>query len=160
MVDMGNHAMDLIEFVTGKKFNKVLAVTQNVIHNYEVEDSCGAILEFSSGGFAFVDSYYCIPLNTLRNDLEVNGSEGILYTVDSLRGMITGGKLFLIKDEKETVYEYDGTDMYKMEFQAFSKAIIENTEVPCSGLDGLHSQRLLEAVYLSAKKGKKVEIIE
>ena len=62
MVDMGNHAMDLIEFVTDKRINKVLAIAQNVIHKYEVEDTCAALLEFSTGGFAFVDSYYCMPI--------------------------------------------------------------------------------------------------
>ena len=158
MVDMGNHAMDLIEFVTGKKISKVLAITQNVIHNYEVEDSCGALLEFSNGGFAYVDSYYCIPINILRNDLEVNGSEGVIFTIDTLRGMTTGGKLILIMNKRKEVYEYDGTNMYKNEFEAFSKAIIENNEPPCSGLDGLHSQKLLDAIYLSAKKGRIVEI--
>ena len=158
MVDMGNHAMDLIEFVTGKKFNKVLSVTQNVVHNYEVEDSCGALLEFSTGGFAYVDSYYCIPINILRNDLEVNGSEGVIFTIDTLRGMKTGGKLILIMNKRKEVYGYDGTNMYKNEFEAFSKAIIENTEPPCSGLDGLHSQKLLDAIYLSANKGRIVEI--
>ena len=158
MVDMGNHAMDLAEFVSGKRFKKVLAIAQNVIHDYEVEDTCSAILEFSDGGFGFVDTYYCIPLNILRNDLEVNGSRGILYTVDSLRGMVNGGKLIVITEDSRKEYEWDGSDMYENEVEAFSNAIIGNEKPPCNGMDGLHSQMLLDAIYLSAKTGKKVEL--
>ncbi|MCL4416001.1 MAG: Gfo/Idh/MocA family oxidoreductase [Actinobacteria bacterium] len=158
MVDMGNHAMDLIEFVTGKTIDKVLAVTQNIIHNYEVEDTCAALLEFSDGGFAFVDAYYCMSINILRNDLEINGSKGVIYTVDSLRGMATGGKMFLVKDGEKEEFVHDGKNMYKEEFEAFSNAIIKNMEPSCSGADGLHSQKILEAVYVSAKRGSKVEI--
>jgi 1,5-anhydro-D-fructose reductase (1,5-anhydro-D-mannitol-forming) len=158
MVDMGNHAIDLIEFVTGKRFNRVMAVAQNVIHKYEVEDSCAALLEFEDSGFAYVDAYYCIPLNILRNDLEVNGSRGILYTVDSLRGMVSGGTLFIKTVEKEEQYEFDGMDMYRTEFEAFADALLQEKDPPCTGDDGLHSQRLLDAIYKSARTGKKVKV--
>jgi len=160
MVDMGNHAMDLVEFVTGKRFSAVMAVTGNVVHQYSVEDSCGALLEFKDGGFAFVDTYYCVPLNILRNDLEVNGSEGILYTIDSLRGMVSGGRLVVITAAGKTEYQFEGTDMYRAEFEAFAAAVLEDREPPCGGLDGLHSQYLLDAIYSSAKLGKKVHVKE
>jgi 1,5-anhydro-D-fructose reductase (1,5-anhydro-D-mannitol-forming) len=158
MVDMGNHAMDLVEFVTGKRFDRLMAVTQNVIHQYSVEDSCGALLEFADGGFAYVDTYYCVPLNILRNDLEVNGSQGILYTVDSLRGMVTGGKLVVITEGKRLEHPFDGPDMYQAEFEAFANAILQNEEPPCTGRDGLHSQYLLDAIYDSARTGKRLTV--
>jgi len=159
MIDMGNHAMDLIEYVTGKEYSAVMAICQNVIHDYEVEDTCGAILEFAEGGFAFVDSYYCMPINTLRNDLEVNGTLGTIYTVDSLRGMDTGGKMILIRQDKRDEYFYDGNNMYIKEFEAFCKAIIEGSDPPCSGYDGLRSQKILDAIYLSSKKKVKIKIL-
>jgi predicted dehydrogenase len=158
MVDMGNHAIDIIEFVTGKKFSSVVAVAQNVIHKYEVEDSCSALLEFRDGGFAYVDTYYCIPLNILRNDLEVNGSKGILYTVDSLRGMVTGGTLQVKTEDIQKEFKWNNVDMYKSEFEGFAKALLSDQEPPCTGEDGLHSQRLLDAIYESAKSGKKVSV--
>lgn len=158
MIDIGIHAIDLIEFVSGKRFSTVMAITQNLIHNYNVEDACGALLEFSDGGFAFVDAYYCIPINILRNDLEVNGSRGILYTVESLRGMGGGGKLIVITEDFKKEYEWDGTDMYKNEFEAFSNAIIKDEKPPCNGFDGLHSQMLSDAIYNSARTGKKIQI--
>lgn len=160
MVDMGNHAMDLVEFVTGKRFNRVMAVAQKVVHRYEVEDACGALLEFAEDGFAFVDTYYCVPLNILRNDLEVNGSKGILYTIDSLRGMVSGGRLVVKAEGFEQEFGFDGPDMYRAEFEAFANALLQNENPPCSGQDGLHSQQLLDAVYASSQLAKMVEISE
>jgi predicted dehydrogenase len=158
MVDMGNHAMDLIEFVVGKRFGSVMAVAHNVVHEYPVEDACGALLEFTDGGLAFVDAYYCVPLHILRNDLEINGSGGILYTVDSLRGMVTGGTLHVKTHDFHREYAWDGVDMYRNEFEAFAEALLQQKELPCTGRDGLHSQRLLDAIYESAKTGSKMAI--
>ena len=48
MVDMGNHAMDLVEFTTNKRVTRVAAVAGNVIHQYPVEDVCAALLELKT----------------------------------------------------------------------------------------------------------------
>ena len=135
-----------------------MAVAKNVIHHYEVEDCCGALFEFDGGGFAFVDSYYNVSIDLLRNDLEVNGSKGVIYTVGSLTGMETGGRLFLATDDSRNEYDFDGPDMYQAEFEAFASAILEGRQPPCNGLDGLHSQYLLDAIYASARLGRKAEV--
>jgi len=158
MVDMGNHAMDLVEFVTGKRFNQVQAIARNIVHSYQVEDALAAMLVFQDGGFALVDTYFCVPLNLLRNDLEVNGTRGILFTIDSLRGMTDGGRLVVLTDEGRSEYEWDGTDMYRAEIEAFAAAILEGREPPCDGLAGLHSQQLLDACYESSRTGKSIEV--
>ena len=158
MVDMGNHAMDLVEFVTGKRFKKVQAIARNIVHSYEVEDALAAMLEFEDGGFALVDTYFCVPLDLLRNDLEVNGTKGILFTIDSLRGMTNGGKLVVLSSDGRTDYEWDGTDMYRAEIEAFAAALLESREPPCDGLAGLHSQQLLDACYESSRTGRTVEV--
>ena len=118
---------------------------------------CG-LLEFEAGGFALVDTYYCADLNVLRNDLEINGTKGTIYTVDSLRGMVTGGSLFVRTKDCVRRYPFDGRDMYLEEFEAFAKAILEDAQPPCNGYDGLHSQELLDAIYESARTGKKASL--
>ncbi len=156
MVDMGGHVMDLIEFITQKRFQQIMAVTYNQVHQYEVEDVCAALLEFSGGGFAFVDTYYCVPHGALRNDLEINGNKGTLYTVDTLRNMATSGKLVLRAKDLVQEYPVEGPDMYRAQFRAFAKAVLEDTEPPCDGMAGLRSQRLLDACYRSARLGRKI----
>jgi predicted dehydrogenase len=135
-----------------------MAVAQNVIHEYEVQDALAALLEFEDGGFAIVDTYYCVPLHLLRNDLEINGTRGILYTIDTLRGMTMGGKLVVITDDRRSQYEWDGVDMYRAEVEAFATAVTEDQEPPCDGQVGLHSQQLLDACYESAASGRSVDV--
>ena len=162
MVDMGNHAIDLIEYLTGKKCNRVMAIAPNIVYGYPVEDACAALLEFREGGFAFVDTYYNMDIFVLRNDLEINGTEGTIYTVDTLRGMVTGGTLHWISKKgsrtRHKQFSWDGKDMYEKEFTDFTNSVLRGEEPPCSGLDGLHSQYVLDAIYKSARTGKKVEI--
>ena len=44
--------------------------------------------------------------------------------------------------------------------EAFSKAVIEDTEVPVPLEDSLANTRVLEAIFLSAKEGRWVEIAQ
>jgi hypothetical protein len=46
MVDLGVHAMDLVEFVTGKRFDKIMAVAKNVVHKYDM----GTVIQTVGGG--------------------------------------------------------------------------------------------------------------
>ena len=50
MVDMGNHAIDLVEFVTAKRFSRVMAFAANVIHQYPVEDVCAGCWNLKPAG--------------------------------------------------------------------------------------------------------------
>lgn len=157
MIDLGNHAIDLMEYITGKKFKSIIATSQNVIHKYEVEDCCAALLEFEEGGFGMVDTYYNSPIATLRNDLEINGTKGTIYTIGTL-SMNSAGKLVVRTEENTLQYNFSGRDMYCEEFEAFANALLHGSEPPCNHEDGLHSQLIIDACYESAKKGCKVEI--
>ena len=81
-----------------------------------------------------------------------------MYTVDSLRGMVSGGTLHIKTEGIEEQYEFDGKDMYRTEFEEFADALLQDKYPPCTGYDGLHSQRLLDAIYKSAKTGKKTKV--
>ena len=105
-----------------------------------------------------MDTYYCADLNVLRNDLEINGSRGTIYTVNTLRGMVTGGALVVKTKDFSQQYSFAGRDMYLEEFEAFARAILEDSQPPCTGYDGLHSQSLLDAIYESARTGQRVSV--
>jgi len=72
--------------------------------------------------------------------------------------MTNGGKLVVLTGDSRTEYEWDGTDMYRAEIEAFAAALLENREPPCDGLAGLHSQQLLDACYKSSRSGRTVEV--
>ena len=158
MIDMGNHCIDLIEFITGKKFKSVLSVSQEIpAYEYEVEDVCAAILEFEDSGIGIVDTYYCCPFKLLRNDLEINGTKGTIHTIGTI-GMHSGGQLVVRTQEKTEIYDFNGKDMYCAEFEAFAEAFMNKSELPCSEKDGLHSQILVNACYKSGITGTRVGV--
>jgi predicted dehydrogenase len=90
--------------------------------------------------------------------LEINGTKGTIYTVDVVRGGRMGGRLEVRAEGCQATYEWDGSDMYREELVAFADAILEGRDPPCSGLAGLHNQRLLDACYESAKTGRIVDV--
>jgi len=156
-IDLGNHAMDIIEFIAGRRFVAVMGVSQNVIYHYETEDACAALLEFDGGGFAMVDTYFCTGSGSVRNALEIVGYKGSIITEGTI-GQSPSGVLILRREGKVEEFESDGRDMYLGEIEAFSDAILSGKEFSVGPEDGLHSQELVGACYESAKSGKRVSV--
>jgi len=156
--DTGNHAVDLLEYIMGRRVVSVSGLTRRVIYSYETEDCAAALLEFAEGGVGLVDAYFCSPINTLRNDVEINGTHGTIYTRDTLQ-METRGTL-MVRSPRGTAIEKCpvGVDMYKKVFEEFAAAVLAGKPPPMTGADGLHSQRIIEAVYASSKTGRRVAI--
>ena len=156
-IDLGNHAMDIIEFVTGRRIATVMGVSQNVIYHYETEDACAALLEFDGGGFAMVDTYFCAGRGSVRNELEIIGYEGSIVTEGTI-GQSPSGTLTLKSKGKVETFESHGLDMYLGEVEAFADAILSGKEFSVGPEDGLHSQELVEACYESAKSGRRISL--
>jgi predicted dehydrogenase len=156
--DTGNHAVDLLEYIMGRRVVAVAGLKRRVIYSYETEDCAAALLEFAEGGVGLVDAYFCCPINTLRNDIEINGTRGTMCTRDTLQ-METRGTL-VVRGLRRTAIEKcpAGVDMYKRVFDEFSAAVLAGKPPPMTGADGLHSQRIIEAVYASSKTGRTVAI--
>jgi len=56
--------------------------------------------------------------------------------------------------------ESDCRNMYQEEIEAFARAIINDTDPPMDGEEGVWSQRVVEAVYQSAETGKLVRVAD
>ncbi len=155
--DTGNHAVDLLENIMGQVAISLHGLKKNVIYKYECEDSCAALIDFDKGGFGIVDAYFCSPIESLRNDIEINGTEGTLYTENTLQ-MDTMGRLHLRTAEANEIFECPAEDMYKAVFEKFADAILNEKPLPITGEEGLHSQKIIAAVYKSSETGRKISI--
>lgn len=171
LVDMGNHCIDLLEFL----FGKVVAVgcfTGNLVHDYKSEDTALAMLRFGSGAVGVVDNMFNVPDAAARNALEVYGSKGSVVSFGTI-GQDSSGSLTAVleRDDKE----YDASqvrdvetpeevitppvvNMYQGHIEAFCAAIQNNTEPPVSGEDGLWSHKVTDACYEAARTGKVIEV--
>lgn len=156
--DMGNHAVDLLEYIMGRTTVSVTGLIENVIYSYECEDSGVALLDFKEGGFGLVDTYFCSPIDTLRNDVEINGTKGTIYTENTLQ-MKTTGRLHLRTRHSHDIFDCPNDDMYKIIFEAFTHAALAGLALPVTGEDGLHSQKIIEAVYKSSETGSRITVV-
>lgn len=155
--DTGNHAADLLEYIMGRHTRSVLGIKRNTVYSYESEDSCAALLDFQEGGFGIVDAYFCSPLRTLRNDVEINGTKGTLHTGNTLQ-MKTTGKLVVRTEKGVKFLKCPNQDMYAIIFEKFTDAVLHGQKLPVTGEDGLHSQKIIAAVYRSSDTGRKIAI--
>jgi len=161
-MDVGNHGIDLLEFVIGARVDAVMAMVENVVYKYEgVEDTATALLHFDNSTVGVVDTSFATT--AAQNLLEINGAKRTLVAQGVL-GQAPGGVLRVVEtDEGAEEYlriESDCRNMYQEEIQAFAKAIINDTDPPIDGEEGVWSQRVVEAVYQSAETGKLVRVAD
>jgi len=161
-MDVGNHGVGLLEFIIGARVDTVMAMVENVVYQYEgVEDTATAILHFDNRAIAVVDTSFGTAAT--QNLLEINGSERTLVAQGVL-GQAPDGMLRVMethKGPKEYLrIESDCRNMYQAEIEAFAEAIINDTNPPMDGEEGVWSQRVVEAVYQSAETGELVRVAD
>jgi predicted dehydrogenase len=169
LIDMGNHCIDLLEFLFGR-VREVSCFTGNLVQDYKSEDTALAMLRFESGAVGVVDALFNVPDAAARNALEVYGSKGSVTAVGTI-GQDSSGSLTAILERGDKGYDAaqvrtEGpaqetitptvVNMYQAHIEAFCRAIEEDTEPPIGGEDGLWSHRVIAACYEAARTGKTV----
>jgi predicted dehydrogenase len=169
-MDMGSHAIDLLESVFGP-VRKLCCFTANSVQNYASEDNAVVLLSFASGATGTVDTLYCVPDQSSKNRLEVYGSLGSVLAEGTI-GQAGQGRMAAFLRPSQGEYEAqqvgqmeDGAEIapppvntYRAEVEDFSLAILEGRPPRVDGRAGLWSQRLMAACYESASSGAAVEL--
>ena len=169
-MDMGGHCIDLLEMFFGK-VKKLSCFINNSVHDYESEDSATVMLFFENGALATVDTFFCIPDNSVKQILELYGSKGSIIAYGTM-GQGSAGEMtaYLEQDGKQYDAQQVRTEeggiaispepvnTYKAEIEEFSAAIIEGRQPSNNAEMGLTSQKVLTACYESAKTGKVVTL--
>lgn len=170
LMDMGSHCIDLLEMFFGN-IKSVSCYINNNVHAYRSEDSAVVSMNFENGAIATVDTYFCIPDNSSRNNLELYGSKGSIIAsgtigqgdagemIAYLEGDSSGYDAAQVRNEKGgEIIKPAPVNTYRAEIEEFSRAILEKREPENNVELGLRSQKILAACYESAKKGKVIEI--
>ncbi|MEA3364012.1 MAG: Gfo/Idh/MocA family oxidoreductase [Candidatus Hydrogenedentes bacterium] len=170
LMDMGGHCLDLLEMFYGRTV-KVHCVTGNLVHEYPSEDTGVVLLEFENGAKGVVDNLFNVPDASSKNRLELYGSKGSILAEGTI-GQGEIGEMTAYLESGDAGYEAqqarsggggisitpNPVNMYRAEVEAFSQAVLDDTEPPVPGEDGLWSQRLLAACYEAAKTGCAVSL--
>lgn len=170
LMDMGSHCIDLLEMFFGR-IKSVSCYINNTIHPYKSEDSAVVSLFFENGALGTVDTFFCIPDNSSKNNLELYGSKGSIIANGTIGQGDSGEMIAYLEGETSG---YDAAQVrndtggeiikpvpvntYRAEIEEFSCAILEKREPENNVLLGLRSQKILAACYESARTGKVIEI--
>ena len=170
-IDMGNHCIDLLEFILESRVKEVACFTDRLVQDYQVEDSATCILRFENGAQGIVDNFFNIPDASSKNRLEIYGSKGSLLAEGTI-GQSAYGEMIAYLEKEEKGYdakqkrsnatsekvEVQPINMYQSEIEEFSKCIEKDLEPNISGEDGIWSQKVILACYESDKNRKIVRL--
>jgi predicted dehydrogenase len=176
LLDQGVHVADLFRWFLGE-FNEASGWTETFYWKMDVEDNAFAIFRTAEGRVAQMHTSWTQWRN--RFSFEIFGEKGYL-AVEGLGGSYGIEKLIIgkrkfddqaedLRTGKSLVYlggvpdektlEFEGPDLsWQEEWKEFISSVRENRDPIGSGYDGLMANRMIEAVYKSARLNRPVKI--
>jgi predicted dehydrogenase len=161
MLDQGVHVVDLFRWFASE-FDEAFGYAPTCFWPMEVEDNAFAMFRSQQGIVATMHTSWTQWKNLFS--FEVFGTGGYLI-IDGLGGSY-GIETLRIGRRKpeggvpdEQIVQFNGPDMsWQSEWQEFLRAIDQNREPIGSGHDGHQANRMIEAVYRSARENRVVAI--
>jgi len=161
LLDQGVHVVDLFRFFAGE-FDEAFGCTERSFWDMEVEDNAFGIFKNDDGVVATMHTSWTQWKNLFS--FEVFGADGYLI-VDGLGGSYGTETLRIGKRNTkggtpdENIVEFFGPDIsWEHEWKEFVSAIENGKEPMGNGWDGYHANRMIGALYESAKTGRPVEL--
>lgn len=168
LLDQGVHVVDLFRWFMGD-FEEVFGYTPTCFWNMAVEDNAFALFKKRGNQVALMHTSWTQWKNIFS--FEIFGEAGYLI-VEGLGGsygpeILKIGKrprskgAFIGGVPEEEIITFDGPDIsWEAEWKEFLAAIKENRAPLGNGQDGLEANRMIEAVYISARENRPVKISE
>ena len=157
IMGMGVHAMDLLQFLMGQTITEVAAITDGQTTQKPLDEIAVMALRFGNNALGTLCCGRRVPDS--RNDAVVYGTGGRVLLKDTVwEGM--RGKLEVVSDavNLEDSYEGDLLSLYRLQIQAFQRAVEQDEEFDASGMDGLRIVQVASAAIESASTGRAVKI--
>jgi predicted dehydrogenase len=169
LLDQGVHVVDLCRWFLGE-FDEVFGRVETYFWDMEVEDNAFALFRTAGGQAAILHTSWTQWKN--KFSFEIFGERGYL-AVEGLGGSYGPEKLVIGKRRthgaagteyaggapEERVVEYGGPDVsWVAELEEFAAAVRNGREPLGSGHDGLMANRLIGAIYESARRRAPVRL--
>jgi len=154
IADIGVHCIDAMRYILGDEPERVFAATVSDEHCGSVEASALLSLKFSRGAVGSSLVSFRAPYQT---PITILGTEGTIYAHD---GLTVDHPVVIERRKGESVEseEVSNADIYARQVDAFSAAIEDGVAFPVGAAEGVQNQRILDALYLSAKSGREEEL--
>lgn len=159
VLDHTVHVMDLMNWFTGSSVAEVYAYADTLFdpeRKRTIDDAGMVHVTFENGVFGVLDPSWSrnAAFPTWGDvTLEIIGTKGVI-SIDAF-------------DQKNNIYDrasgkgnwsFWGDDMDELMIKAFVQAILNGTEVPITGTDGLRSTQVALTAYQSVRAGHPVQL--
>ncbi|MCV2488857.1 Gfo/Idh/MocA family oxidoreductase [Geodermatophilus sp. YIM 151500] len=154
MNNLGVHAYDLLRYLLGSEVVEATAVV-DVEPGFRVDTLALALLRFENGALAYVNANQSLP-NPQQN-LSICGTEGTVLGRNVTRPNLAGS-ISVIGRDGTTERAVSSTGAFLATVENFADAVLHGREPSPSGVDGLRSVELTEALARSARDRRPVAV--
>ncbi len=154
--NVGVHGLDFLRVLLASDPVDVFAVFDNAPGSGEVEMLALLTMRFANGTLVHYNANE--RLRDPLNDIVIYGSAGRVIGRRFTRSR-SDGELRVLTDGEETVTPYPAPEAHRLSIAAFTKAVLTAEEPNASGLDGLRSAQICEAIARSARERRLVEVV-
>lgn len=162
LINQGIHGIDLLLYLVGK-VKSVNAICKTMVHNIEVEDTAGALIEFENGALGTVTGTTSVYPGIPRR-LNVNGTCGSITLVEEsisawdIKGEERPDEVKLCDNVASGAGDAMSIEVYGhvLQHRDFAKAIAENRRPLVDGYEARRALELVCAIYESNRTGKTV----
>jgi UDP-N-acetylglucosamine 3-dehydrogenase len=166
-LDLATHDLDAMNFLLDTRIERAYAEMQQLAHD-QAEDLVSATLRFRSGATGALEANWLTPRKI--RELTITGEAGALV-VDCLSQSLTfnerpvsdvnWGPLELLRGPREgnsIDYALERREPLRREWEVFADALVAGNDPPVSGEDGLQVLMAAEALQLSGRTHRPVEV--
>jgi len=155
LMDIGIYSLSAARYLSGEEPTEVFAHTYadaGDLRFREVEETCDFQLKFPSGVLASCLSSYGTNLNRYA----VHGQRGecVLQPAQAYEG----AKFYINRGGGLQAVDIPPSDQFVGEMDGFAQALAGNAPFKATGEEGLQDMRIIEAIYESARMGKRVKV--
>ncbi len=157
MIGTGVHCVDDLGFILGQNVVEVAALTDGQAQDAPLEQLATMSIRFSGGAIGTVCCGNRMPDS--RNDVPIYGSDGRILLQDSSRPFLEGSLEVTSETVNDNIsYTPDPLALFKWQTEGFNQAISRDEEPRASGIDGLRSVQVTEAMIESARSRRTVAV--
>ncbi|HEU4918060.1 MAG TPA: Gfo/Idh/MocA family oxidoreductase [Acidimicrobiia bacterium] len=153
--NVGVHGLDFLRVLLHSDPTEVMAMFDRAPGRDGVEMLALIQLRFRNGTLVQYNANEVVrdPLN----DIVIYGTEGRVVGRGFTRSR-SDGQLAVLTQAGETITRYPAPEAHRLSLAAFTRAVLTGEEPDATGMDGLRSAQICEAIGKSAAEGRLVPV--
>lgn len=155
LYNVGVHILDFLGWILDAAATEVTALFDQQPGSGKVEMLAMVLLRFDNGTMAYLNGNEKLVFP--QNDITIYGKKGRIIGAGLTRSR-ADGELRVLTEDGETITPYPSPGAHRRSVAAFTKAVLTGQTPNASGLDGLRSMRLCDAIARSVTERRTVTV--